>query len=240
VKQPVECAVFHFIGQTITRSVKHRLFLATYGGFGAALAVLTFTVGPSGLLQLPLTLSFVLVSGLRAAFNFPSELRANWAFQVSETTGLRDYLAATRKWVVVCAILPLFLLLSPMEFVCLRWTVALFHLGFGVTLSVLLMEILFVGFRKVPFTCAHLPGKVNLTWLSAVYVFGFTMYSRIMASFEAWLSTAPLAAFLFFGCAASAGLLLAHWHGRMLGGATALDYEDPGEPVIRTLDLSLQ
>ena len=240
LKQPVECAVFHFIGQTIARSAKHRLFLATYGGFGAALAALTFTAGPSGLLQLPLTLSFVLVSGLRVAFNFPSELGANWAFQVSETTGLRDYLAATRKWVVVCAILPLFLLLSPMEFVWFRWTVALFHLGFGVTLSVLLMETLLVGFRKVPFTCAHLPGKVNLTWLSAVYVFGFTMYSRIMASFEAWLSTAPVAAFLFFVCAASAGLLLARWHGQMLGGAMALDYEDPGEPVIRTLDLSLQ
>jgi hypothetical protein len=239
LKQPVECAVFHFVGQTITRSVKHRLFLATYGGFGAALAVLTFASGNSGFVQLPLTLSFVLVSGLRAAFNFPSELRANWAFQVSETTGLGGYLAATRKWVVVCAILPLFLLLSPVEFACFPWRVAIFHLAFGITLSLLLLEILLIGFRKVPFTCAHLPGKVNLTFLSVIYVFGFTMYSRIMASFEAWLGARPAAACLFFVCAASAVVLLGRWRVWLLGDTPALDYEDPGYPVICTLDLTL-
>ncbi len=105
---PVEYAVFHFISQTITRSLKHRLFLATYGGFGAAFAVMTFGDGPSGLLILPLTLSFILVSGLRAAFNFPAELGANWAFQLSEITSAEPYLAATRKWMLACAILPLF------------------------------------------------------------------------------------------------------------------------------------
>ena len=110
LRHPVEYAVFHFISQTITRSLKHRLFLATYGGFGAAFAVMTFGDGRSGLLTLPLTLSFILVSGLRAAFNFPAELGANWAFQLSEITGAEPYLAATRKWTLVCAILPLFVL----------------------------------------------------------------------------------------------------------------------------------
>jgi hypothetical protein len=36
LRDPVECGVFHFIGQTIARSLKHLLFLATYGGLGAA------------------------------------------------------------------------------------------------------------------------------------------------------------------------------------------------------------
>src|SRR5213079_237982 len=66
LREPVQNAVFHFITQSITRSVKHRLFLATYGGFGAALAVFALISGPEGLLRLPLTFSFVLVSGLRA------------------------------------------------------------------------------------------------------------------------------------------------------------------------------
>ncbi len=84
LRSPVQHAVFHFITESITRSVKHRLFLATYGGFGAAVAILSLGGGRTGLLTLPLSLSFVLVSGLRAAFNFPSELQANWAFQISE------------------------------------------------------------------------------------------------------------------------------------------------------------
>ena len=42
----------------------------------------------------------------------------------------------------------------------------MFHLAYGVTLSLLLVELMFLGFRKIPFTCAHLPGKVNLTFLA--------------------------------------------------------------------------
>jgi hypothetical protein len=106
---PVERGVFHFITETITRSAKHRLFLATYGGLGAALVVINMGAGDWSLLRLPLILSFILISGLRAAFNFPSDLRANWAFQVSETSESRAYVRATRKWMVTCAIAPLFL-----------------------------------------------------------------------------------------------------------------------------------
>ncbi|RPI08739.1 MAG: hypothetical protein EHM65_09970, partial [Acidobacteriales bacterium] len=162
LRQPVQRAVFHFISQAISCSVKHRLFLATYGGFGAALAILSFDPSGQGLLRLPLTLSFVLVSALRAAFNFPAEINANWIFQVSETDSVSQYLTATRKWVTVCGILPLFLVLAPIELASFPWRVALFHLAYGITLSVLLMEALFFDFRKAPFTCAHLPGKVNL------------------------------------------------------------------------------
>lgn len=237
---PVENAVFHFMGQTITRSVKHRLFLATYGGFGAAVAVMSLGSGDLGLLRLPLTLSFVLVSGLRAAFNFPSELRANWAFQVSETSESHPYLHATRKWIVVCAILPLFALLAPMEFACFPWPAALFHLAFGIALSVLLMEVMFLGFRKVPFTCSHFPGKVNLVALGVIYIMGFTMYSRTLARFEAWLALTPAAAALFFVSAALACLLLSRWEFRNPGEAAVLDYEDRGDPVVRTLDLTPQ
>jgi hypothetical protein len=245
LRNPIQSAVFHFVGQTIRRSVKHRLFLATYGGFGAALAVMTLQSGQSGLLRLPLTLSFVLVSGLRAAFNFPSELQANWAFQIAETSDLQGYLAATRKWIVLCAILPLFVLLAPMEFACFRWTAALFHLAFGAALSVLLMEILFFDFRKVPFTCSHLPGKVNLVGLSVLYILGFTMYSSTMADLESWLGGLPAAAALFFAVAASACVLLNRWQRRSserwyqeFGRAATLDYDDPGDPVVRTLGLT--
>jgi len=238
LNHPVENAVFHFIAQTIVRSARHRLFLATYGGFGAAVAVLSLGGGGrEGLLTVPLTLSFVLVSGLRAAFNFPCELRANWLFQASEIDAVGRYAAGTRKWIVRCAIVPLFLLLAPLEFSCWPWAVALFHLAFGVTLSLVLLEILFAGFRKIPFTCAHFPGKVNFTFLMAIYAFGFTMYSRIMAGLETWLTGEP---------AAGAGFLLTVWSGlyvaerqRRPASGGVIDYEDAGDPIVRTLDLTL-
>jgi hypothetical protein len=238
LRHPVEYAVFHFISQTITRSLKHRLFLATYGGFGAAYAVMTFSDRSSGLLVLPLTLSFILVSGLRAAFNFPAELPANWAFQLSEIAGVEPYLAAMRKWLLVCAILPLFLLLAPMEFASFTPAVALFHSAYGIATSMLLIEVIFFGFRKIPFTCAHLPGKVNLTFLAVIYVFGFSMYSSMMSKLEARLTHSPWGVLAFFTIAAVAYLTLTRSGRKVLGPRAVLDYEDPPEPTVRTLGIS--
>ena len=237
-RHPVEIAVFHFINQTITRSMKHRLFLATYAGCGGALAVWSFASQRDGLLVLPLTLSFILLSALRAAFNFPSELGANWAFQISECRHFRHCLAAMRKWIVVCAIVPLLVLQAGMEFASFHWSTALFHLAFSASLALLLMECMFVGFRKVPFTCSYFPGKVNLVFLSVIYVLGFTIYSGSMADLEVWLESRPIGAAVFFVTAAASFVLLAWWRDRHVNAASLLEYQDPGDPVVRTLELS--
>jgi len=237
LKSPLEQAAFHFITQTIARSLKHRLFLATYGGFGAALAVLSYTSGPLGSLTLPLTLSFFLVSGLRAAFNFPSELAANWVFQVSESERRSEYLAAMRKWIVVCGILPLFALLALVEFRLYHWLTALFHLSFGITLSLVLMQIMFFTFRKVPFTCSYFPGKANLVGLSVLYIYGFTTYSYTMAALEFSLARNPVGAVAFFALAAGVYTALGRYRERGVRIMNSLDYEDAPDPVVRTLNL---
>jgi hypothetical protein len=240
LRHPVECAVFRFINQTLTRSMKHRLFLATYGGFGAAMAVMTLASGRSGWLELPHMLAFVLISGLRAAFNFPSELAANWSFQLTETTGIHPYLSATRKWIVLCAILPLYLLLAPLEFTAYSWPLAAFHLAYGIALSLVLMEILFFSFHKVPFTCAHFPGKVNLVFLGVMYVFGFTTYSGTMTSLERWLEGHALMAALFLAAAAGTFVLLSRYGRHWLGPKPSLAYDDPADPVVRTLGIAVR
>ncbi len=233
LRNPIERGIFHFVGQTILRSTRHRLFLAVYTGFGAALAVMSYGSGRSGLLRLPLMLSFILVSGLRAAFNFPCELNANWLFRECEGDWTRECASATRKWVLTCGVAPLFLLFVPMELICFRWTAALFHLAFGMTLSILLAETLFAGFRKVPFTCSYLAGKVNLVGLSVVYIFGFTMYSGTMASFEEWLGQWPIAATGFFAAAAVTWMGFGRWR----EAESSIEFEDAGEPAVRTLEI---
>ena len=109
----------------------------------------------------------------------------------------------------------------------------------------LLMEIMFLGFRKVPFTCSRLPGKVNLVGLTVLYILGFTMYSSTMADLESWLGGMPAAAALFFAVAASVCVLLNRWQFysnqrwyRESTVAATLDYVDPGDPVVRTLGLT--
>jgi hypothetical protein len=238
LRDPAERAVFWFISQTITRSMKHRVFLATYAGFGAALAVISFFSGALGALRLPLTLSFVLVSGLRAAFNFPSELGANWAFQLSETAATAAYLRAMRKWILLCAVLPLFCTLLPFELYWFAWPAALFHAAFGITLSLLLIEIMFFDFRKVAFTCSYFPGKVNLVGLTVLYIIGFMAYSGAMARLEASLEHDAISAGVFFIAAGAAAVLLARWRDRASPDDERLAYEDSGDPAVRTLELA--
>ena len=186
---------------------------------------------------MPLTLSFILVSAFRAAFNYPSELHGNWAFQLSEAVHVGEYVAATRKWIVVCAILPLFALMSPIEFACFRPAVAMFHLAFGIALSMTLAEILFFGFRKVPFTCSYLPGKVNFTGLAVIYVFGFTWYSDLMSGVEFWLSGRPAPAIAFLALMGVCLTASARWRAHRVNRTALLEYEDASDPAVRTLDL---
>jgi hypothetical protein len=180
----------------------------------------------------------VLVSGLRAAFNFPSELRANWAFRLSETGDAGEYLRAMRKWIVLCGIVPLFTLMMLFELGWFSLAAALFHAAFGITMSLLLMEIMFFDFRKVAFTCSYFPGKINLVGLAVLYIIGFMGYSSAMAKLEAWLATEPAAAAAFFLAAGLAGVALAWWRERCGSGSNALDYDDPGDPAVRTLELA--
>jgi hypothetical protein len=254
LRDPVQEAVFHYIGQTITRSMKHRLFLAVYAGFGAALVVISIApyvvAGPGSfviltdhaparatLMGVPLTLSFVLVSGLRAAFNFPAELTANWAFRMTDTNRTRQCLLAMRKWTVICGVIPLFLLLIPFDLAFFPGRAALFQFFYGVALSVLLVELMFVGFTKIPFTCGYFPSRNNLVWLIAMYVGGLILYSSRMAAFELWLLDRPQYAAAFFSAAGVIWWISWHWRARA-ASPVSLDYLGDDDPIVRTLGLS--
>ena len=145
---------------------------------------------------MPLTLSFFAVSGLRAAFNFPAELRANWVFQICESEDRIPHIRAARKWIVLMGIVPLFALLTPIE-ICFRgWRLAFIHLSFALMLSLVLLNLLLMWFRKIPFTCSYFPGKTSMAVMFFALSGGFSTYSWSMADLEArWIDGPPVAAF---------------------------------------------
>jgi hypothetical protein len=262
LKSPIQQGVYYFIGQTISRSMKHRLFLAVYAGFGAALVVFSIVFNPgqglvvtgfgrelrltgfvpdyATLLRVPLTLSFVLITGLRAAFSFPAELNANWGFQISGTNQAQECLNAVRKWIFTCGVIPLFLLLVPAELQFLPWPDVLFQALYGMTLSLFLMEAMLFGFRKIPFTCGYFPGKNNLVLVVTLYVGSLALYSSgWMTDLESRLMKNPLRAAGFFCAALIMWTALWKWRDRA-GTEGGLDYDGDIDPVIRTLGLRPQ
>ncbi|PYT12420.1 MAG: hypothetical protein DMG59_23515, partial [Acidobacteria bacterium] len=237
---PIERAVVAFLGKTMARSAKHRIFLAAYVGVGCAF-VLQALVG-SGLrqawLSVPLVLSFFVLSGMRFIFTIPAELAANWMFRVTEAEERRKALDGVRTAMLWFGVAPLFAAVALFYFVLWTPGVALAHLAFSVTISVLLIELLLLDFWKIPFTCSYPPGKANITVTWIFYWLAFTTYAYSMASVEAWMVLRPWRLVLFY---AAAGIVWAcfEWHRRKtdLVGFTLI-FEDAPEPIVRTLGLS--
>lgn len=257
-RRPLERAVFTFVSKTLARSPKHRLYFAAYVGVGCAFVVeglVTLAAnrrlapgggggdaaGPSAaLLSIPLVLSFFALSGMRVVFPIPAELRANWIFRLTEGDDRQrgQCLAGVRKAMLVYAAGPLFGALLPVYALLWGWRVALVELGFGVTLSLALVELLLLGFYKIPFTCSFLPGKANITLLGVFYGFAFSTYAYSMASLEAWMLQHPVSLIFFFALAAGGLIWLVAYRNRLVEAGGAFLYEDLPEPAVRELNLN--
>jgi hypothetical protein len=238
---PQERAVFYFSGSILTRSTKHRLFLACYWSAGVAFGLISalsldggqIAFKADGLRAFPFLMTFFAISGLRAVFQFPAELASNWAFQIAEAGWGSATRYATRVRVLLSGLAPLVLFFVPVEIA--NWGVRLgaMHVALQVAAGVLLTEAFFWTFNKVPFTCSYFPGKMNLGLLVAFYLYGFTNYAFTMADLERWMDTHLWVGLLIL-VAVVALLRIARRHRT---GDWAVRF-DGSEPEILALDLS--
>jgi predicted permease len=221
LKTPQQRATFHFIGNIAGRSPKHRILTALYIGVGLALALSSlfafdrrwtgafpFHLSTMGLLEGPIILSFLAVAGLRAAFNVPYELASNWMFQITAGSDSTEYLSAVRKWLFVCRILPLYALISVCEFLCFDPITAAFHLLFDLLVTAILIEVFFLNFNKVPFTCSYPENKFQLALLAAGYLYGFTTYVQLTGHLKGAVTAGAMRMLIFAGAAAALLIVL--------------------------------
>jgi hypothetical protein len=241
---PAERATVAFIGKTMARSAKHRIVLAAYAGVGCALAaqILTATTFHDGRihdewLSLPLVMGFFLLSGMRYVFTIPSELPANWQFRVADTNRQRQALNGARTAMRWFGVAPLFAALAPIYFV--TWTpgVALGNLVFSIAISLLLIEMLTMEFRKIPFTCSYPPGKTNMPLLWASYWMAFLIYAFEMARMESWMVKRPSRLIPFYLIVAIMFAGFEWWRRRADSVGVTLIFEDAADPVVLTLGL---
>ena len=235
----VERGVVAFIGKTMARSPKHRIFLAAYAGVGFALAaqVLSAAKNHDDWMSLPLVLGFFLLSGMRFIFTIPSELPANWQFRVSDTDQQRVALNGTRSAMRWFGVAPLFLVLSPFYFIWWSPGAAVAHLVFSITISVLLIEVLTMELRKIPFTCSYPPGKANVTILWVGYWVAFLLYAFSMANLESWMVKRPRRLIPFYLIVVILFAGFEWWRRRADAVGVALIFDDAADPAVLTLGL---
>lgn len=253
LRKPLERAAYFFVMDTLVRSTKHRLYLTAYVGAGFALAAFgimqlviytedrsvsaIFFQPSEASLAVPLILSFFLLSGMRVVFTIPAELRANWVFQIAEDQNRLDCFAGVRKFMIVRAA-QLLVALLPIYAFLWGWAPACQQLVLSLVLSLILIELLLINFRKIPFTCSYQPGKANIILLGVLYWFAFTTYAYTMAALECWLLQDDVTwiAFLVLMILLLGGLRV--WRKDLLAGDSRIVYEDEPLPDIQTLNLN--
>ncbi len=241
-------ASFHFISNTILRSARHRLFLATLGGIAMALTLPNlwwlglrpgtpmFLFKPEGLLPVPLILTYLCVTGLRGAFNLPADLRANWVFQTAESEDRVQHLQAARKWIVVMGLGPMAALLLPVEIAYRGWA-GVMHVAVAVALAMVTINFLLIWFRKIPFTCSYFPGKMSMAGMAGVFVVTFYLYVVTMSRLQRHWMESPAGLLSFFVICGGAIAGLRWLEGRELRIDDVFIYDDQPDPEVRTLEL---
>jgi hypothetical protein len=249
-RHPTEKAVFSFFRVTLRRSMIHKMRLASFTAIALGMISIllvsrashtkAFSTFDKTLLSLPLILTFFFVVGIRRIVKIPSYLEANWIFHMTESKDKKFYFSGTRKGVIIHALIPLFLCIFIFYFFLWGWKDALYHCIFGLTVSVLLMEVLFIRFHKIPFTSSYLPVKEKLYLFWIVYLLGFILYVGSMSSIEILILAKPSRFIIFFGVIFLIVVLVRIYQYHIFYRKTELVYEEKLEPVMLGLDAPIE
>jgi hypothetical protein len=196
----IQQAGFWFTLQTLPRRVTHRAVLATATAVGLSLMIVTvrdrvLTIH-TDIASVPLAIlaaqSLVLASvltGFRHAVQLPAELGSSTTFSLTWNGHLRPYLSGVKRagWIAIA--LPVLAALFVWHSAVLGIRVALLHLGTGVVISMLMIEVLFARYRRVPLVSGYVPSS-DLKSRGPAYVGVVLLVSYALA----WVERTALAA----------------------------------------------
>lgn len=234
-------AVRQFVLRTIVRTRQHRMILALYAGIALAFVLSTFLAlamrrsGPPlsalsvSLLSIPLVLQFFPLVGIRLVAAIPSEPKANWIFRAGEPARRAHAIDGVRDAMVQAVLIPTSALAFGMAWLLWGVGAGVCHAIFCWVAGSLLIEILLVTLRKIPFTCTYLPGRARVRTLWPFYLMAFTTYCYTLAGMELVLLATPLRLLLLCAVLLIAGQVAIVMRHRSLAAAPGLRFveEDP-------------
>ena len=118
-----------------------------------------------------MSLLIFLLMGVRHLFSMPIELKANWAFRITEGEGRREWLSAVDRFVLFPGATVMLASASARDPIARLARVA--EVVLSAAFALLCYEWAFASWEKLPFTCSHLPGKTP-TWIRALQLFALS------------------------------------------------------------------
>lgn len=242
-RHPAYDAVQFFTSATCGRSGLHQLVV--FGAIAAGLALAMNSIVLSihsqdrwlarAALGAPLTAVIASVIGLRAAMLLPTNLRAAWIFKMTEDSLARaaQLNAVSRTLVVRGVVLPL-LLMSPVQAGILGPRRCLAALAVSLLLGWVLVGVVTIEWRRIPFTCTVLFGKQSAAYTVLMAFMAFGVFGFLGTS----VLVAAVAGPLPFAVASGAVVLVGscvRLYRRQTWGRLPLEFEDYLPETVYTL-----
>jgi len=243
---PLKTAIVLFSVRSLTRSRHHRVAFAFYLSIVFAIAISALKEAMSTPALQPLTPDFLMstlmmmclaVLGLRSVFSLPISLNANWVLRVTQLYPSEEYIAATRRTLLLLAVLPVWLCAALLSLCFKPLLQSAAHLMVLALVGFILTDLSLIGVSKIPFACSYLPGKSNIQYMFWGFVVIFVPIARMFANYEqhALHLSFQYAAMISALTAIALELwLLNRHHAR----SAVLSYEELSPEVITTLGLS--
>jgi hypothetical protein len=236
--RPVRLAVSTFTALTLRRSLLHQGIIVALTAAAAGFVVNDLYVQltrPSGrrtleiarwsLVWAPFALMLIASVAVRLSLAVPMEVRANWIFRMTEDPATRaDAIGAAVRTVFRVGVIVPVLAAAPAEVYVLggrAWIAISVELAAGW----LLVELLMRHWRRLPFTCAYVPGKGFVPQMLVRGLFAFTAFTTSGAALAYGSLAAPRVHLL----AVTVTLLPAVWlciRRRRASTVTPLAFED--------------
>lgn len=177
-------AAHRFTVRALLRNESHRLCVAVAFGVGWLVA---WHDAP---LAAPFSAAYVLILGLRLAFEMPAGAPAAWIFRAVLNPREHETLPVARR-VIWSFLTPLVLVPA----LALAWwsaggTTAILHVLYLLALALCLAELQLAGYRKIPLTCPTPGFRDHLLMLCLVQFLGFELFTRAGYAVEQWMLAA--------------------------------------------------
>lgn len=235
-----------FAIRALLRSEKHCIFFGGFAGMGLVAASETAlssfaqskpAIPDADLLSIPLTLVYFVICGLRFVFEMPTELEANWVFQVILDPDRHESAAVARNVSLVVVAGAIILPTLSAYWALWNWRIAVLHAIYVFALSLGLIEGLLVGFRKIPFTCSFPPFRNHVVMLALLGVIGYFFFTDTGSEIEHWMMLHPLRFLWLVPAAAAAYDVLRRFRNEIAPVDASLIYRDQAKASVTKLDL---
>jgi hypothetical protein len=237
-----------FVVASLLRSRRHRLIVTAYAGVAIAVGTISVIAGsirgtialdhPSiSLLSLPLVLMFFITLGLRSAFAVPTDIDANWPFRLAQPPVIAA-VNATAIAILLVGIAPIVAVASTAAFLMGWGRGAAGTVGALDLLSaIVLVEWALADWRKVPFTCGHMPDPELLRshWLFGIVP--LIVFAFVNAAIQRNALTSTRAMF-WYGGIASGTIAILHLRRWLAVRRLMLQFDASPADAMATLSLS--